>query len=110
MKHLSLSQEGQKRKWQPPPGFLLVKSHGQRHQEGYSPWGRERVGHDIARNNNPVIIQLGSENFRAKGVTHLFTDPADVYKMHTRWQTGIWGAGNIKGIDYKNIKKYKKEK
>ena len=74
-------------------------------------------GHDVAINNNPVIIQLGSENFRAKGVTHLFIDPADVYKMHIRWQTGIWGAGNIKGINYKNIKnininikKYKKEK
>jgi len=36
MKHRSLSQEGQKRKWQPPPVFLPVKSHGQRLLEGYT--------------------------------------------------------------------------
>ena len=27
------------RKWQPAPVFLPGKSHGQRSQEGYSPWG-----------------------------------------------------------------------
>ena len=31
--------------WQPLPGFLPGKSHGQRNLEGYSPWGC-RVGHD----------------------------------------------------------------
>ena len=36
MKHRSLSQEGQKREWQPPPVFLPVKSHGQRLLEGYT--------------------------------------------------------------------------
>ena len=28
-----------RRKWQPIPGFLLWKSHGQRSLVGYSPWG-----------------------------------------------------------------------
>ena len=27
------------RKWQPAPGFLSGKSHGQRSLAGYSPWG-----------------------------------------------------------------------
>ena len=38
----------QGRKWQPTPVFLPGKSHGQRSLIGYSPWGRKRVGHDLA--------------------------------------------------------------
>ena len=34
--------------WQPTPTFLPGKSHRQRSLAGYSPWGPERVGHDIA--------------------------------------------------------------
>ena len=30
-----------RRKWQPAPVFFPGKSHGQRSQAGYSPWGRE---------------------------------------------------------------------
>ena len=37
-----------RRKWQPTPVFLLGKSHGQRRLAGYSPWGHQRVGHDLA--------------------------------------------------------------
>ena len=37
-----------KRKWQPTPVFLLGKSHGQRRLAGYSPWGHQRVGHELA--------------------------------------------------------------
>ena len=36
-----------RRKWQPTPGFLSGKSHGQRSLVGYSPWGRKSVGHDL---------------------------------------------------------------
>ena len=36
------------RKWQPTPGFLPGKSHGQRSLAGYSPWGCKRVGHNWA--------------------------------------------------------------
>ena len=36
-----------RRKWQPTPVFLPGKSHGQRSLVGYSPWGRERVRHDL---------------------------------------------------------------
>ena len=36
------------RKWQPTPVLLTRKSHGQRSLGGYSPWGHERVRHDLA--------------------------------------------------------------
>ena len=35
-----------RRKWQPTPGFLPGKSHGQRTLVGYSPWRLRRAGHD----------------------------------------------------------------
>ena len=37
-----------RRKWQPPPVFLLRKFLGQRGLVGYSPWVHKRVGHDLA--------------------------------------------------------------
>ena len=36
-----------KRKWQPTPIFLPRKFNGQRSLVGYSPWGRNRIGHDL---------------------------------------------------------------
>ena len=36
-----------RRKWQPPPIFLLGQSHGQTSLAGYSPWGCKRVRHDL---------------------------------------------------------------
>ena len=37
-----------RRKWQPTPLFLCGKSHAQRALEGYSPWDRKRVRHNLA--------------------------------------------------------------
>ena len=37
-----------RKKWQPTPVSLPGKSHGQRSQVGYSPWGHKRVRHDPA--------------------------------------------------------------
>ena len=37
-----------RRKRQPTLLFLPEKSHGQRSLAGYNPWGRQRVGHDLA--------------------------------------------------------------
>ena len=37
-----------RRKWQPTPVFLTRKSHGQRRQAGYSPWGCKNVRHDLS--------------------------------------------------------------
>ena len=36
-----------RRKWQPTPGFLPGKSHGQRNRVGYSLWGCKRVGDNL---------------------------------------------------------------
>ena len=36
------------KKWQPTPGSLPGKSHGQRNLVNYSPWGHKRAGHDLA--------------------------------------------------------------
>ena len=39
--------QSQRRKWQATPVFLPGKSHGQRSLAGYSPWGHNRLGHDL---------------------------------------------------------------
>ena len=36
-----------RRKWQPTPGFLPGKAHGQRSLVGYGPWCCKRIGHDL---------------------------------------------------------------
>ena len=38
---------GWRRKWQPNPVFLSGEFHGQRRLVGYTPWGQQRVGHDL---------------------------------------------------------------
>ena len=49
-----------RRKWEPTPVFLPGKSHGQRSLLGYSPWGRKRVGHDLAnkKQQQQIIIYI----------------------------------------------------
>ena len=37
-----------RRKWQSTPVFLPGEFHGHRILEGYSPWSRKRVGHNLA--------------------------------------------------------------
>ena len=41
-----------RRKWQPTPGFLPGKSHGQRSLAGYSPWGLKESGTTEATEQN----------------------------------------------------------
>ena len=36
-----------RRKWQPTPGFVPGKAHGQRSLVGYGPWCCKRIGHDL---------------------------------------------------------------
>jgi len=36
-----------RKEMQPTPVFLPGKSHGQRKQAGYSPWGQKRVGYNL---------------------------------------------------------------
>ena len=40
-----------RRKWQPTPVFLPRKSHRQKSLAGYSPWGCNRVRHDLETKN-----------------------------------------------------------
>ena len=51
-----------RRKWQPTPVFLPGKPHGQRSLVGYSPWGCQRVGHDLAtkQHYNNIGMEDGS--------------------------------------------------
>ena len=45
-----------RRKWQPTLVFLPEKSHGQRNLVGCGPWGRKRVGHDLATKQQQHFI------------------------------------------------------
>ena len=42
--------------WQPTPVFLPRKSHRERTLVGYSPWGLERVRHDLANKQKTLMI------------------------------------------------------
>ena len=46
--HPQVGKISRRRKWQHTPVFRPWKSHGQRSLVGYSPWGRKRVGQDLA--------------------------------------------------------------
>ena len=43
-----------RRKWQPTPVLLPVKSHGRRSLVSYSPWGCKRAGHDLATKTTTI--------------------------------------------------------
>ena len=44
-----------RRKWLPTPVFLPGKFHGEGSLEGYSPWGFQRAGDDLAtKQQNPT--------------------------------------------------------
>ena len=47
-----------RRKRQPTPEFLPGKSHGQRRLAGYSPWGHERIKHDLATKQQQYVIHI----------------------------------------------------
>ena len=42
-------------KWQPTLVFLPGKLHGQRSLEGFNPWDRKRVGHNLASKQIPIM-------------------------------------------------------
>ena len=44
----------EERKWQPTPGFLLGKSHGERKLVGCCTWGHRRVGYDSTTKQRPT--------------------------------------------------------
>ena len=44
-------------KWQPTPVFLPEKSYRQRTLAGYSPWGRRRVKHNLATEQQCEVMR-----------------------------------------------------
>ena len=46
-----------RRKWHPPPVFLLGKSHGQRNLASYSPWGCKELDTIEQLNSNITGLQ-----------------------------------------------------
>ena len=53
-----------RRKWQPTPVLLPGKSHRQRSLVGYSPWGRKRVGRDLATKEKQQQKVASIQNYR----------------------------------------------
>ena len=68
-----------RRKWQPNPAFLPGKFHVQRSLAGYSPWGHERVRHDLAR--SCLQTQSCSEVLRARISTYEFVCVCSVAQL-----------------------------
>ena len=44
-----------RRRWQPTPGSLPGKPHGQRSQVGYSPWGHKELDMNEQLNNKEAV-------------------------------------------------------
>ena len=65
-----------RRKWQPTPVSLPGKSHGQRGLVGYSPWGRKRVGHDLATKQQLSSLTVG--HFQNQNLHKIYEKSASV--------------------------------
>ena len=67
-----------RRKWQPAPGFLPGKSHGQRSLAGYSPWGHRELDTSEASEHTHTRARVESTGAHISGcavpksVKHLF--------------------------------------
>ena len=64
-----------RRKWQLTPVFLPGKSHRQRSLEGYSPWGSQRVGHNLANLVTKQQQNTGAEGSMTCPKTHRIAGP-----------------------------------
>ena len=54
-----------RRQWQPTPGFLPGKSHGQRSLVGYHPWDHKGVGHDLGTKQQLGRLVVAGDSFWA---------------------------------------------
>ena len=63
-----------RRKWQPTLVFFPGEPHGQRSLTGYSPWGRKRVGHDVATKQQLYSLALHHSS-GACGLMFVFLHP-----------------------------------
>ena len=65
-----------RRKWQPTPVFLPGEFHGQRSLAGYSPWGSQRVRHDLATKQH-IHALTGLISLLSKGFSGVFSSATD---------------------------------
>ena len=76
----SLGQEDpMEKKWQSIPIFSPGKSHGERSLTGYSPWGPQRVGHDLATKQQLLLLPDRKRKEKVQDVYHCFKN--QVYKQ-----------------------------
>ena len=75
-----------RRACQPTPLFLPGESHGQRSLEGYSPWGRKRVGHPLVteqqqggRGSRGAVLIWGWSGYGEKVTWSRKWQPAPVF-------------------------------
>ena len=63
-----------RRKWQPSPVFLPVKSHGQSRVVGYSPQGHKRVRHDWATEHTTTTTCIYHTTKMVRVSVHVIAD------------------------------------
>ena len=85
-----------RRKWQPTSIFLPGKSLGQRNLTGYSPQGYERVGRDLASEQNN---SNGKPAFCSSG-PHLWLDSHSWFLEGTQvfQYNSVWGLGSLSSL------------
>ena len=79
------------RKWQPTLVLLNGRSHGQRKLVGYSPWGCERVGHDLATEQQVLLGTTKQNNKRQKG------------RLKQKWKEQLWKVVKKEGMERKDL-------
>ena len=77
-----------RRKWQPTEVFLPGEFHGQRSLAIYSPWGRTRVGHNLA--TKTTTYQSPCVRERKKIETSVFLDTSHSVVQHFYTQNGLF--------------------
>ena len=89
------------RKWQPTLVFLPWISHGQRNPEGYSPWGRKRVGHNLVTKQK----QTSKERLGTPGLSFSVTKWRNIATpgkiTQEIWMT--WAEKLCKSLIYEHI-------
>ena len=62
-----------RRKWQPTPVFLPGRFHGQRSLVGYSPWGSQRVRHDLMTKQRGGMWRVGQWEGGSREKGYMYT-------------------------------------
>ena len=74
------------RKWQPTSVYLPGKSHEQRRLTGCSPWDRKRVRHDLATQQQSIIVSYTAISLLQKSLKDL----KNPLKIPPTWQPQVF--------------------